>query len=86
MLSEKAIEEFQEIYKKKFGKEISYQDASENGQRLVNLFKILWESDRKDKQKQRRFKKEPGGFPVDGTYNCIVCHTYINETTGWANG
>ena len=40
MLSEKAIEEFQEIYKKKFGKEISYQDASESGQRLVNLFKI----------------------------------------------
>ena len=83
MLSDEAVKEFQEIYKKKFGKEISYQDAYESGQRLVNLFKILWESDRKDKQKQRRLKTELDGFPVDGTYNCIVCHTYINETTGW---
>ena len=83
MLSEKAIDEFQEIYKKKFGKEISRQDAYESGQNLVNLFKILWECDKKEKRRQYRLRTEPDGFPVDGTYSCIVCGTQINETSGW---
>jgi hypothetical protein len=82
-LPEKAIEEFQEIYKEKFGKEISHKDASENAEKLVNFFKILWECDKKDKRKQYRLRTEPDGFPVDGTYSCIVCGTSINETTGW---
>lgn len=83
MLSEKAIEEFKEIYKKKTGKKLNDQEAYESAQNLINLFKILWECDKKDKRKQYRLKTEPNGFPVAGTYNCIVCHTYINETTGW---
>lgn len=83
MLSEKAIEEFQDIYKKKFGKEISHQEASENAQKLVDFYKILWECDKKEKRRQYRLRTEPDGFPVDGIYSCIVCGTQINETTGW---
>ena len=83
MLSEKAVEEFKEIYKKKTDKELSDQDAYESAQNLINLFKILWECDKKDKRKKYRLKTEPDGFPIDGTYNCIVCRNHINETTGW---
>jgi hypothetical protein len=83
MLSEKAIDEFQAIHKKKFGTELSRQDAYESAQNLINLFKILWECDRKEKRRKYRLRTEPDGFPVDGTYSCIVCGTQINETTGW---
>lgn len=41
MLTEKQIQEFQIIYKKKFGKEISSKKAYEQGIKLVNLMKII---------------------------------------------
>ncbi len=40
-LSEEAIEEFREIYRKEFGKEISDGEAQEMGIRLIRLFKII---------------------------------------------
>lgn len=42
VLSKKAIEEYQEIYKKTFGEEISYERASEQGMKLLRLFKIIY--------------------------------------------
>jgi len=41
MLSEKDINKFQEIYKKEFGKEISKEEALEQGTRLITLMKII---------------------------------------------
>jgi hypothetical protein len=78
----KLSENIKESYKKK-GKEISDSEADEASRNLVDFFSLLWELDKKNKRRQQRLKKEPDGFPVDGTYNCLVCHTYINETTGW---
>jgi len=40
MLTKKHINEFQEIYKKQFGKDISYIDASTQAIRLFELTKI----------------------------------------------
>lgn len=42
MLSEQAIKEFQAIYKKEFGEDISYAEASEKGTKLIRLFKIIY--------------------------------------------
>ena len=47
MLSEKDIKKFQGIYKKEFGKEISKQEASEQGAKVVNLMKIILKHDGK---------------------------------------
>lgn len=42
MLSDKAIEEYRRIYKKRYGKEISVKEAVEQGQNLINLFKVIY--------------------------------------------
>jgi len=46
MLTEKDIEEYREIYKKVFKKEISYSEALEQGTRLLNFFKIICKSEK----------------------------------------
>ncbi|MEI7890818.1 MAG: hypothetical protein WCI36_02515 [bacterium] len=43
MLSDEQVSEFQAIYRKNFGKEISRKDALEKGARLVRLVKIIYQ-------------------------------------------
>ena len=42
MLSRKAIVEYQEIYKKEFGTEISYAEALEQGTKLLSLMRVIY--------------------------------------------
>lgn len=42
MISEKALKEFKEIYKKKTGKDISDQDALESATKLITLVKAVY--------------------------------------------
>ena len=49
MLSKESIKEYQRIYKKQFGKKISEKEASEQGARLVEFFKVLYSIDKKYK-------------------------------------
>ncbi|MEI8270292.1 MAG: hypothetical protein WCG45_02900 [bacterium] len=41
-LSDEKVIEFQKIYKEHFGKEISKEDARENGIKLLELISILY--------------------------------------------
>jgi hypothetical protein len=41
-LSQEAIEEYKQIYKKKLGEEISDEDAREAGQSLIDLFRVIY--------------------------------------------
>lgn len=76
MLSEQAIKEFQAIYKKEFGEEISYADASGKGEKLIRLFKIIyrpipkgWPNKKKVKnmkQTSTNFKSIPEGGDIYG--------------------
>ena len=43
MLSDKQVQNFQNIYRKRFGKKISYQDALERGIKLVRLMQIIYQ-------------------------------------------
>ncbi len=36
------VEKFQEIYKKEFGKELSYEDALENALKLVAMIRMIY--------------------------------------------
>ena len=40
MLSKQAIEEFQEIYLKTYGRELSLDDAAEQAHQLIRFFKF----------------------------------------------
>lgn len=42
MLSDKQIEEYQAIYKRHYGKEISREEAYEQGTKLLNLMKLIY--------------------------------------------
>lgn len=41
MLSEKAIKEYKEVYKEQFGVELSGEEAREQAERLMRLFKAI---------------------------------------------
>lgn len=85
MLSKKSIEEYKRIYKKEFGKEISDEEALEQGTRLVNFFEILHKINVEDKIRKKKLKQHPKGFhlPESETYNCCVCGNSVQGKTSW---
>ena len=84
-LSEKAIKEFQEIYKKEYGKEIPYDEAAEAARNLVGLFEVLYDSHIREMKLKEKLKDSPKGFSImDGsTYNCGICHDQIKDEKLW---
>lgn len=42
MLTSQKIKYFQKLYEKEYGEKISYQDALELAQKLVNFYKIIF--------------------------------------------
>jgi hypothetical protein len=42
MLTDKQITQFQQIYRKRFSKEISIEEAQEKGIKLVNLMRVVY--------------------------------------------
>jgi len=49
-LSEEAIEKYKKIYKKKFRKEISNEEAQKQGVQLINLVRTVYKSSNIKKQ------------------------------------
>ena len=50
MLSQKALDEFKEIYKGEFGKELSNEKALELATRLITLMKVIYRPIPKNKE------------------------------------
>jgi hypothetical protein len=50
MLSKQAIEEYKQIYKEEFGKEITDKEALEQGERLLQVMKIIYKPIPKDEK------------------------------------
>jgi len=82
-IPKKTLDEFKGIYRKKEGKELSDADAHKMASQLLGLYKLAFDISLREVKRKARLKKEPGGFPVDGHYNCSVCHRTIDETSGW---
>lgn len=82
-LSKERINEFKEVFKKDYGKDLTDAEASEYANSLMNFVELLYDCALKDVQKKNRLKKEPNGFPVDGNYSCLVCGCSINSENGW---
>jgi hypothetical protein len=83
-LSEKSIEEFKEIYRKEYGKELSQAEAFEAANNLVNFFRLLVEQDEKDQRRKIRLKDEPKGFHIEGNgYSCFICGNSISNEETW---
>jgi hypothetical protein len=50
MISDEAVKEYQKIYKKQFGKEISKDEARLQGGKLIQLFKVIYRPIPKEKE------------------------------------
>lgn len=78
--SDKYIEEFRKIYKKEYGKEISFEEARESATRLVNFVSLLIEIDQKERKLTARLKTEPKGFAIQGNgRTCPLCKTNVRD-------
>ena len=82
-ISDDGVQEFKRIFKEKYAKDMTDEEAREAGENLVGLFEILLDMSQTEAALKRRLKKESDGFPVDGSYSCLVCGRSINETNGW---
>ncbi|QQR54583.1 hypothetical protein IPG41_05320 [Candidatus Peregrinibacteria bacterium] len=83
-LSDEAVREFQEIYKKKYGKEISHAEAYESASRLLGLFEVLLKGAQVERARKLRLKDEPKGFHINGgPYTCFICGKYVSDEETW---
>lgn len=58
LLSDKHISSFQEIYKQEFGKEISKDDAYEQGAKLIRLVQIVYQPITKEEYGQIQMRRK----------------------------
>ena len=72
------------LRKKEYGKDISDADARDAAQRLLNVFKILLDVDKKERARQLKLKEYPKGYHLtDGTYSCCVCGKQVSGEGSW---
>jgi len=83
-LSDKTIQGFKDLLEKRTGKEVSWGEAEEAGERLAGLYKILLEGHLEQESWKKRLEKEPKGFALSGNgRNCAICGDSTKETTNW---
>lgn len=88
-ISDERIKEFQEIYKKEYGKELTWEEAAEGARSLLGLAQIAYDSYREDCFRKRKLKDHPKGFHLDDgeIYSCRICRESIsNGRTWWDEG
>jgi DNA-directed RNA polymerase subunit RPC12/RpoP len=77
-LSDKAIQEFKDIFKKEYGQELTDAEAREQGERLLGFFDILYKQALREHRRKLRLKKEKiNGFFLEDEltsyYTCAIC-------------
>lgn len=85
-LSDKSVQEFKDIFKKEYGKELSDSEARESAERLMGFMGILYDQAVIEARRTKRLEKEPEGFALkehEGPYNCILCHQSISGSNAW---
>ena len=89
MLSDKAVQEFKDIFKKKYGQELTDAEAIDQGERLVGFFEILYKQAQIEHRRKIRLKQEKiEGFFLDaseGPYTCAICRGSISGNDIWWN-
>ena len=59
MLSEEHVKKYQELYRNRFGKEISYESAYEESAKLVRLLEVIYKPiTKKDYQRLQERRQE----------------------------
>lgn len=86
-LSDERIKEFQEIYKKEYGKELSWEEATEAARNLMNLAELIYDCAQRDFRLKQKLKEHPKGFHVEGEgYTCFICGRSVSNEETWYDG
>jgi len=85
LISDEKVKEFQALFKKKYGKNLTMQEASDAAHNLVNFFDVLMKIEIEDIKRKDRLKKEPKGFNLDDgkVYTCCICKDNISDKETW---
>lgn len=85
-LPDKAAQEFKEIWKNKFGKELTDAEAREYSTQIMGFAELLIEIAQTEARRKKRLEKEPEGFHLEeneGIYNCRICHKAVSGKNAW---
>lgn len=89
MLSDKAIQEFKDIFKREYGQDLTDAEAREQSERLLGFFDILYKQAQTEHLRKMRLKKERvKGFFLDasdGHYTCAICGETLPGNETWWN-
>lgn len=76
MLSDKSVQDFREIFKKEYNKELTDDEARESAQNLYNVYELLFDLAMVQLRREKRLKTEKiKGFYLDAGhfYSCNIC-------------
>ena len=62
MLSDEQIKKFQELYKKNFGKDISQEEAYEQGIKLIRLVKLIYKPTTQGTHERLKKRRKETGY------------------------
>lgn len=85
-LSDEAVNEFKEIFKKEHGKDLTDAEAREYGEQLVGFCKVVADAAFESWKKDQKLKQHPKGYRLEataGTYTCIICYNSITGSDVW---
>jgi len=84
-VSDESVQEFKKIYREKYGKELSDQEAYEAAQNLANFAELLYDCAKQDHFRKLKLKDHPDGYHLpDGEYyNCRICYSTISGPETW---
>jgi DNA-directed RNA polymerase subunit RPC12/RpoP len=89
MLSDKLVQEYKEIFEKKYKQKLTDSEARDQAERLAGFFKILYDQAVIDHRRKLRLKKEKiRGFFLedepDKYYTCAICgETHAGPEIWW---
>lgn len=88
MLSDKLVQEFKEIFEKKYKQKLTDSEARDQAERLAGFFEILYDQALVEHRRKLRLKKEKiRGFYLDSTegpYTCAICgENYPGNDIWW---
>jgi hypothetical protein len=89
MLSDKLVQEYKEIFEKKYKQKLTDSEARDQAERLAGFFKIIYDQALIEHRRKLRLKKDKvRGFYLDATegpYTCAVCKENYPGNNIWWN-
>lgn len=89
MISDKLVQEYKEIFEKKYKQKLTDSEARDQAERLAGFFQILYDQALIEHKRKLRLKKEKvRGFYLDATegpYTCAICRENYPGNDIWWN-